>query len=232
MLYTRIQYESNLCCEATQVKGNMAKTAGFVISESIGSAWNLFKEKWYLIYGLYLVPVGIAIVYAMASGALGEDFGLMQMFLMFLYLVTQVVVSMGVIKGYLNLVRGKEISVETFTDMLPQAINYVLGTLLMGLIVIGGFILLIVPGIYFMIKYYFVPFLLVDKKLSPMEALKMSAKMTDGIKWEMVGFFYTSIILAYLGVFALILGVFVSAPVAGMSYVYLYEKALERVGEK
>lgn len=207
----------------------MAKTTGYVISDSIHAAWDLFKEKWFIVYGLYLIPVLTAAAYSWLVQTLGEDFGVMQFFLLFIYLVVQTVVSMGIVKGYLNLVRGEEITVETFKNMLPLVINYVLGTLLMMFIVLGGLILLIVPGIYFSLKYYFVPFLLIDKKMGPKEALAASAKMTDGIKWELVGLFSVTIVLAYMGLFALIIGVFVTAPVAGLSYVYFYEKALKRL---
>ncbi|PJC41244.1 MAG: hypothetical protein CO041_05365, partial [Candidatus Pacebacteria bacterium CG_4_9_14_0_2_um_filter_40_15] len=147
---------------------------GFVISDSLHAAWDLFKEKWYVIYGLYLIPVVVAVVYSLTLNALGEEFGVMSLFVMFIYMILQTVVSMGVVQGYLNLVRGKEINVETFKSMLPLVVNYFLGTLLMGVIILAGLIFLIVPGIYFSLKYYFVPFLLIDKKMGPMEALKAS----------------------------------------------------------
>jgi len=201
----------------------------FVISDSLHAAWDLFKEKWYVIYGLYLIPVVVAVVYSLTLNALGEEFGVMSLFVMFIYMILQTVVSMGVVQGYLNLVRGKEINVETFKSMLPLVVNYFLGTLLMGVIILAGLIFLIVPGIYFSLKYYFVPFLLIDKKMGPMEALKASEKMTKGIKWELVGLGAATILLAYMGLFALIVGIFVTAPVAAMSYVYFYEKALKRL---
>lgn len=205
------------------------KETGFAISDSIHAAWQLFKEKWYVIYGLYLLPVALGIVYSMVLDGMGSDFTGATLVLMVAYIVVQMVVSMGLIKGYLNLVRGEAITVQMFKDMLPLLVNYLLGTLLMMLIVVVGFVLLIVPGIYLSLKYYFVPFLLIDKKMSPMEALRASAKMTEGIKWELVGLFGATIVLAYMGLLALLVGVFITAPVAGMSYVYFYEKALKRL---
>ncbi len=203
--------------------------SGFAISEAIHGSWNLFKEKWHLVYGLYLIPVLVAVVYSLIVKALGEDFGLMALFVGFLYMVAQMVVSMGVVQGYINLTRGKEITVETFTDMFPQVINYVIGTIMMMLIVLGGTLLFILPGIYFSLKYYFVPFLIIDKKMGPKEALAASAKMTDGVKWELVGLFGATIALAYLGLFGLIVGVFVTAPVAGLSYVMFYNRLVKRL---
>lgn len=229
MLYT-ICTKNTLNILKMCAKGSMShKETGYAISDSIHAAWDLFKEKWYVIYGLYLLPVVLGIVYSMTLESLGNEFNAPILLVMFAYMILQTVLSMGLIKGYLNLVRGEAITAQTFKDMLPLVVNYILGTLLMALIVIVGFVLLIVPGIYFSLKYYFVPFLLIDKKMSPMEALRASEKMTDGIKWEMLGLFATTVLLAYLGLFALIVGVFVTAPVAGMSYVYFYEKALKRL---
>ncbi len=209
----------------------MSESSGFVISESFGASWELFKKKWHMVYGLYLIPVVIGVLYAAITNMLGEEMDIVQMFIFFLYMIVQMVVSMGLIQGYLNLIRGKDVSMQTFTDRMPQAVNYFLGTLLMSAIIIGGLLLLVIPGIYLMMKYYFVPFLLVDKKLSPTEALKMSAQMTDGIKLEMLGLLFASLIVTYMGIFALFFGIFITAPVAGLSYVYFYEKALKRIGE-
>ncbi|MCA9368892.1 MAG: hypothetical protein H6773_02615 [Pseudomonadales bacterium] len=205
------------------------KESVFAISDSIHAAWDLFKEKWYIIYGLYLIPVVVAVIYSLTLNALGESFGIMAFFVMFIYMIVQTVVSMGVIQGYLNLARGEEINIETFKTMLPLVVNYFLGTLLLGVIIVLGLIFLIVPGIYFSLKYFFVPFLLIDKKMKPMEALRASEKMTKGIKWELVGLSAAAILLAYMGIFAVIVGIFVTAPVAAMSYVYFYEKAVKRL---
>ena len=124
--------------------------SGFAISEAIHGSWNLFKEKWHLVYGLYLIPVLVAVVYSLIVKALGEDFGLMALFVGFLYMVAQMVVSKGVVQGYINLTRGKEITVETFTDMFPQVINYVIGTIMMMLIVlISGNCIKLHTDVYF-----------------------------------------------------------------------------------
>lgn len=202
---------------------------GYVISDSIHAAWDLFKKKWLTVYGLYALPMAIGIAYTLIVGPMGEDFSPVALLSMAVYFVIQMMVSMGVTKGYLNLSRGKDVSLDTFTKVLPLTGKYLLGMILFILIVMGGTLLFILPGVYFSFKYYFAPFLIIDKGLGPIEALKESAKLTDGIKWELVGLVGATVALAYLGLFALLVGIFVTAPVAGLSYFFFYNHALKRL---
>lgn len=52
--------------------------------------------------------------------------------------------------------------------------------LLSLLIVIPGLILLILPGLYLLVRIVFAPYLLIDRKLGPVDAIKASWRMTDG----------------------------------------------------
>ncbi|MBU1888281.1 MAG: hypothetical protein KKB46_03710, partial [Candidatus Omnitrophica bacterium] len=63
--------------------------------------------------------------------------------------------------------------------------KYIAGTILYLLIMIGGLCLLVVPGIIWMIKFQFFGFLIIDKNLGPIEALKKSYEITRGVKWNL-----------------------------------------------
>ena len=204
------------------------KTEGLFIGEIFKKSWALFKEEWITFYALQLLPIIVAVVYSwgLESYAENSDFGFIWILL---YLVVQVVLSMGLIKGYLQLSRGKKVTMETFTSVAPLILNYFASQLLMGLIVLGGFILLIIPGVIFSIKYMFTPYLVIDKGLGPIEALKASGKITDGIKWDMVGFLAAAAVLTYIGILALFVGLLVTIPVATFSYVLLYNKLVTRL---
>ena len=66
--------------------------------------------------------------------------------------------------------------------------KYFWTSLLIGLMVLGGLILLIVPGVIISLMYQFTLFILVEKKLKTNEALQRSNQLTDGIKWQLFGF--------------------------------------------
>ena len=87
-------------------------------------------------------------------------------------------------------------------------------SLLIGIIVVVGFIFVIVPGIIFACKLAFVPYLVVDKKLGVIEAIKTSWRMTKGhaVKVFLIGLLGIPISIAgliYLGVGVIIAGMWI-----------------------
>ncbi len=86
-------------------------------------------------------------------------------------------------------------------------------SLLTGLIIVGGFILLIVPGLIFLRRYFLAPYFLIDKNLSITGALKESAKASKpyaGAIWGLIGvgilLSLTSIIPVVGGLVSFVLG--------------------------
>jgi len=163
---------------------------GFVISNTIKTAWSIFKKEWITVYALILFPMVTAFGYTFLVGGFesqtsSESFNF---WLYLAYMFIQFVIGMGVTKGLLQVSRGKKVGIETFTSMTPHIFNYLAAQILMMLIIIGGFLLLIIPGVYFSMKYMFTPYLVIDKGLGPIEALKASGELTKGVKWDIIGF--------------------------------------------
>ena len=82
--------------------------------------------------------------------------------------------------------------------------KYFLVSLLSGLAVFGGFILLIVPGIIFAIWFANSLFFVYDKKLGVIASMKESKRIIKGHAWKYLG---TSFVI---GMFALIISVAIS----------------------
>lgn len=133
--------------------------------------------------------------------------------------------TIGVIRISLKLIDGQK---PTFNDLYSakaeEFIRYVLGSLLYALIVVAGYILLIIPGIIFGIKYQYYNYLIIDKHLSPMDGIKESGKITQGYKWKLFLFGIVIGLVTLLGLLALFVGIFVAAPVTGLAQAYVYRK--------
>ena len=113
----------------------------------------------------------------------------------------------------------------------------VLGTLLlMMLAIIGGFILLVVPGIILCFAYAMVPYVLRDNpELSCTETLAKSREMMKGHKWELFVLYLSFIGWAILCVFTLFIGFLWLTPYMQMTETKFYEKIraeYEGVGEE
>jgi uncharacterized membrane protein len=71
------------------------------------------------------------------------------------------------------------------------------------------------------------PYLVVDKKMGPIEALKESKKLTEGKRMQLFYFVLAILGINLLGTLALGIGLFVSIPVSMLAMVHVYH-TLER----
>lgn len=131
-------------------------------------------------------------------------------------------IGIGLIHITLALYDNKE---ARFSDLFSRAdliLPYVGAAILYGLIVFGGVILLIIPGIIWAMQFGFYKYLVVDKKLGPVEALKASSKMTKGHRWNIFLLTLLVLLINILGLLALGVGLFITIPVGMMAMVYAY----------
>lgn len=119
--------------------------------------------------------------------------------------------GMGVVKAHLAASRGQK---PTWTDF-----GYAFGPrywqsiglgLLTILIVIGGLLLLIVPGIYWGVRLAFAQQRFVEDNLGVMEAIRASRADVTGRWWSVFGLILMAIPLVIAGLLALLVGVFVA----------------------
>jgi uncharacterized membrane protein len=136
--------------------------------------------------------------------------------------IVQTILSMGMVKITLDLVDGKKPKYEDLYQQYPKFISYLVASILYGLIVLAGLILLIIPGIYLAIKFQYYTYLIIDKNLGPVEALKESSRLTQGNIWNLFLFDILAGLVTLLGYIVLFVGVLVSAPVAIIAAAFVY----------
>ena len=100
--------------------------------------------------------------------------------------------------------------------------KYLGASILLGLTIAAGFILLIVPGIIFALMFMFTTFIVIERELGPIEAMKESNRITRGHKWSLLGFSLQLVLINLLGLVALIVGLLVSIPVSTLAFVHAY----------
>jgi uncharacterized membrane protein len=76
--------------------------------------------------------------------------------------------------------RNGEFDVKDTFSTFDNYVNVVLANLLVTAIIGIGLILLVVPGVIFACRLAFVRYLVMDKKMEPVEAVKESWRMTRG----------------------------------------------------
>jgi uncharacterized membrane protein len=100
--------------------------------------------------------------------------------------------------------------------------KYLGASILYALAFVAGLVLLIVPGIIFALMFMFTTFIVIDRELGPIEAMKESNRITHGHKWTLLGFALMLVLINLLGVLALVVGLLVSIPVSSLAVAHAY----------
>ena len=100
--------------------------------------------------------------------------------------------------------------------------KYLGASLLLSFTVAVGFVLLIVPGVIFALMFMFAPFIVIERVLGPIDAMKASNQLTRGHKWQLLGLVLLLVLINLLGLVALVVGLLVSIPVSTLAFVHAY----------
>ena len=166
----------------TQSPSVFTPTVGASYGNGWRQMWKCFLELFLIgIIGLVIgIPSGIggsegeAAAAVSVLGVLGLIYGIL--------LVGPV--DYGVSFAHLKAARSDKLEIKNMFEAFRNYWNAVLANVLVGVIVFIGFVLLIIPGIIFACKLVFTPYLVVDRKIQVIEAVKQSWRMTNGHAWK------------------------------------------------
>lgn len=114
------------------------------------------------------------------------------------------IATVGYVQYLLNFVRGKEYDFNTMLETCKKKWVVIIITTLVGGLLIGlGYVLLVVPGIILTLMFAMTDYVICDKELSGVEPLTESKKLMDGHKGE-----YFVFNLSFLGWYILSLFTF------------------------
>lgn len=136
----------------------------------------------------------------------------------FLYLICGL--KVGLIQLVFNVHDKTESSVADIFSRFYLAPRLVGTALIFGLIVVGGLVLLIIPGIYWALRFSLFPYFIVDQETGIIDSLKKSYAITQGNVWQLLGVY---IIIMLVAVVPLI-GAFTSFLLVPIASVYIYRK--------
>lgn len=109
---------------------------------------------------------------------------------------------------------------------MENYLHIVLANLLVFALVVLGLFALIIPGIIIGCRLAFVSYIIMDKKLDPIEAVEMSWKLTKGHGWKIFFMGFVSIFICIFGLLMLIVGIFPAIIWICSSFATLYESVL------
>lgn len=190
---------------------------------AVGFGWKKATENLGFLLAVTLVFVVAEMIIFLIAGWLGGLHWILGIIFTLAAFLAVTYLSLGFAKIMLKIVDGQKASFgDLFARDLNVVTNFILTSLLYSSIVSVGLLLLIVPGVIFGLKFLFAPLLAIDKGLGPIEALKQSSAMTDGVKWDLIGFYQVISLVISIGVAALFVGILVALPTSILALLYVY----------
>jgi uncharacterized membrane protein len=200
----------------------------FSKEEALRFGWETLKAQLVFLLGVMLLILGLNLLPELGRWQTIEAAPLLALVWTLCGYLVQMATQMGLIRISLRLVDGQQPRYGELFGDLPTFGRYVAGNLLFLLIIIGGLLLLVIPGIIWSIKYQFAPFLIVDRNIGIKEAFQESAGISSGVKWELFLFFLLVMGINLLGLMAFAVGLLVTLPATMIAYTFVYRKLLER----
>ncbi|MBA2123343.1 hypothetical protein B9J78_00080 [bacterium Unc6] len=204
-------------------------TKKFSKGEAIRFGWNTMKSNFGFFIGL-LIVLGLLLI---VPGVIAEMVKKVNVFLGIIFhiadFVLTIIISIGLVKIALRFCDNEK---GRFTDLFSQChlfFDYMFAGIFYFLIVLGGTLLLIIPGIILLIKFCFFEYFIVDKKAGPIESLKRSWVITRKVKWDLFVFFLMLLGINLFGALCLLIGLFATIPATMVAMAFVYRKLLSQI---
>jgi hypothetical protein len=196
------------------------------VSDTLGLGWATMKKFFpeliliLFILVIFSLPMGFVNIFVEKDSS-GRSF--FEIINFFYGLIIMAPLQYGAIYLLLKAIRGEEFHVNEMFNAYRQTLQIGAASLLVGVIVVLGLILLIVPGIIFACRLAMVPYLVMDRKMQAVEAVRKSWEITKGHSWSIFGLGFTSFWIIIAGVICLVVGVFPAIIWVSLAFAAMYE---------
>ncbi len=203
-------------------------TKKFSKGEAIRFGWNTMKNNLGFFIGLLLLAGSILIILSILQALTVKGAPGLSFLLSIASTVLQLIMEIGLIKIALKFADSTKAEIGDLFSCYSLFFKYLGASILYGLIILGGIILLIIPAFIWGIQFQFFGYFLVDKGTGPIEALKRSSSITMGAKWDLFLFGLLIAGINILGFLALVIGLFATIPTSMVAIAYVYRKLLSQ----
>ena len=205
------------------------ESRAFSDSAILRAAWQRTKDR---LGFLIIVGIILAIFFGLSSvliAYISTETAVGGIIAQVIYYILSAVVSIGITKIVLDIADGKEGALIDLITHWNVLLKYIGVTIVYAVVVYVGFFLLLFPGVIWMLKFFFAPWLVIDKGMGPIKAMKASSRMTMGMKWDLIGFIAVGYAVLLLGLLALGIGLIVAIPLFTIATAMVYRHMLKGI---
>jgi uncharacterized membrane protein len=197
----------------------------FSKSEAVLFGWNTLKKNFGFFLGMLAIVVAVNLLVGLVMSLFSEEAPkVLVIAVSAISWILDLLISMGVIRITLKFCDQEQATYRDLFSAYRLLLNYLVGSIVYGIMVAIGFVFLIAPGIYLAVKYQFYDYLIIDKGMGPIDAIKRSGVLTEGVKRNLVLFWLALVGINILGMIALGVGLIATVPVSWLANAYVYRR--------
>ena len=198
------------------------------VRESIKFGWETFKKRPWFFIGIVVGVIVLSSLLASISEENPRD--ALSILVSIAVVVINLLIEMGLV--FFAIKAHDHVDNVTWQDLWhPQPFWKYLGLkILTTVIVVVGLILVIIPGVIAALALMFATYLLIDRNLGPIEAMKESVRITKGHRWQLFLLAISLVGLNILGAIALLVGLLVTVPVSLLAVAHAYRTLAGKAG--
>ncbi len=198
--------------------------AQFSKKEAVKFGFGIAKSNILFFIGVLIIVVFVSAVTSVLRNAVQKQV-LANLILNIIQYLVNVIIGMGLIRISLEFVDKVKPKIRDILYYKP-IVRYIVALIIQGIIVLAGFILLIIPGVILAVRLQYVTYLIIDKNLGPIEAIKKSWNITRGHAWNLFFFGVILGLINILGLICLVVGLFITVPLGMVATTFVYRKLL------
>ena len=196
-----------------------------VYSDIFRKAWKGLISQFWLLVGLI---IGFTIVYSLlyifALPAKGESMTTSGIIISVLCWLLLCLFQLGYMKNCFQTLDGEEPQFSSYGQVSRKLLSYLVASIIFTLIVAIGTALLVIPGIYLILRLQFFFASMVDENTGIIESFKRSWEITKGHTLKLFIILLIMILISIIGQMALLVGIFVAIPLTILMYGYIFRK--------
>lgn len=199
--------------------------SSFSKKEALRFGWTTFKARPWVFVGATALIGAVSFIFGQLSDR-SDD--LITVLIAIVGTFVQWWLFLGFVRMTLAAHAGAPVTFAVlFGESWKTLLQYVVIAILTGILVAIGFVLLIVPGFIVYTMLALAPFLLLDRRVTGVSALKESRRITEGHRWNLFLFILVMAVLNVVGALAVWVGLLLTVPVTLLAFTHVY-KAIEK----
>ncbi len=193
------------------------------VSDIFRPSWRLCKSQIWILAGLLIGYVLISVTLSVFMTPLNKSLAGTIVSNLISWVIS-IIFSLGYAKNMLQTIDGEEPQFSAYLQPIGKIINMMIATVLVGLAVVIGFVLLIIPGFYLTMRLQFYSLYILEEDAGPIEAIKKSWQLTQGKMGFLVLLLLTQLLLAVIGLCLFGVGLLIALPLCNMMSCYTFRE--------